>query len=36
MEPVSNFILLERYAEKRDAASWNAAMDEAKVGRKMN
>ena len=32
MEPVSNFILLERYAEKRDAASWNTAMDEALEG----
>ena len=29
MEPVSNFILLEKYGEKRDAASWNAALDEA-------
>ena len=32
MEPVSNFILLEKYGEKRDAASWNAALDEALVG----
>jgi Family of unknown function (DUF6399) len=29
MEPVSNFILLEKYGDKRDAASWNAALDEA-------
>lgn len=28
MEPVSNFILLEKYGEKRDAATWNAALDE--------
>lgn len=29
MEPVSNFILLEEYAEKRDAKTWNKHMDEA-------
>lgn len=29
MEPVSNFILLEKYQEKRDAATWNAALDKA-------
>jgi len=29
IEPVSNFILLEQYSEKRDAASWNKAMDAA-------
>jgi len=29
IEPVSNFILLERYAERRDAASWTTAMAEA-------
>lgn len=32
MEPVSNFILLEKYGEKRDAATWNAALDEALAG----
>ena len=32
MEPVSNFILLEKYYEKRDAATWNAALDEALAG----
>jgi len=32
MEPVSNFIFLEKYGEKRDAASWNAALDEALAG----
>ncbi len=26
IEPVSNFILLEEYAEKRDAKTWNARM----------
>lgn len=29
MEPVSGFIVLERYAEARDAATWTSAMDEA-------
>jgi Family of unknown function (DUF6399) len=29
IEPVSNFILLEQYAEKRDEQSWNKAMVEA-------
>jgi hypothetical protein len=28
IEPVSNFILLEKYSEKRDAESWSAAMKE--------
>jgi hypothetical protein len=28
IEPVSNFILTEKYSEKRDAASWSAAMGE--------
>ncbi len=32
MEPVSNFILLEKYGDKRDAASWNTALDEALQG----
>ena len=32
MEPVSNFILLEKYGEKRDAASWNIALDETLAG----
>lgn len=32
MEPVSNFILLEKYGEKRDATSWNMALDEALAG----
>ncbi len=32
MEPVSNFVLLEGYADKRDAETWNAAMDEATDG----
>lgn len=32
MEPVSNFILLEKYGERRDAATWNAALDEALAG----
>ncbi|WP_155067080.1 helix-turn-helix domain-containing protein [Piscirickettsia salmonis] len=32
IEPASNFILLEKYSEKRDAASWNAEMDEALSG----
>ena len=29
IEPVSNFILLEAYAEGRDAATWTAALNEA-------
>ncbi len=29
IEPVSDFILLERYAEHRDAATWDAAVREA-------
>jgi hypothetical protein len=29
IEPVSNFILVERYSERRDAASWTEAMAEA-------
>ena len=29
IEPVSNFIILEEYAAKRDAPTWNAAVDEA-------
>ena len=29
IEPVSNFLILEAYAEKRDAATWNAAVDAA-------
>jgi hypothetical protein len=29
IEPVSNFILLEQYADGRDAATWNAALAEA-------
>jgi len=32
IEPVSNFILLERYVERRDAKTWNTAMDEAMQG----
>ena len=32
IEPASNFILLEKYSEKRDAASWNTEMDEALYG----
>jgi hypothetical protein len=32
IEPVSNFILLERYDEKRDAATWNSRMTEAMEG----
>ena len=28
IEPVSNFILTEKYSEKRDAKSWSAAMKE--------
>ena len=29
IEPVSNFLILEQYAAKRDAPTWNAAVDEA-------
>jgi hypothetical protein len=29
IEPVSNFILLEQYADGRDASTWNAALTEA-------
>ena len=29
IEPVSNFLILEEYAAKRDAPPWNAAVDEA-------
>ena len=32
MEPVSNFILLEEYAEKRDTATWDAALGAATRG----
>ena len=32
LEPVSNFILLERYAEDRSAATWTQALDEALRG----
>lgn len=32
IEPVSGFILLERYSERRDAATWNDAMAEAVTG----
>jgi hypothetical protein len=32
MEPVSKFILLEGYAERRDAATWNAALARALAG----
>lgn len=32
IEPVSNFILLEQYAEGRDAATWTAALNEALLG----
>lgn len=32
IEPVSNFILLEKYEERRDSASWNMALDEALRG----
>ena len=28
MEPISNFILLEKYSEKRDAASWTTNIEE--------
>ena len=29
IEPVSNYLILEQYAAKRDAPTWNAAVDEA-------
>jgi hypothetical protein len=32
MDPVSNFILVEQYSEKRDADSWNTVMDVALEG----
>jgi Family of unknown function (DUF6399) len=32
IEPVSNFILLEEYGEKRDAESWNKALGAATLG----
>ncbi len=32
MEPVSNFILVEKYAANRDAATWNGALREALSG----
>jgi hypothetical protein len=32
IEPISTFILLERYGEKRDTAAWNAGMTEAPNG----
>jgi len=32
IEPESNFILLERYVERRDAETWNTRMDEALEG----
>jgi len=32
IEPVSNFILTEKYSEKRDAESWSAAMKEGLEG----
>lgn len=32
IEPVSNFILLEKYSDKRDAESWSEAMGEATEG----
>ena len=32
MEPVSNFLLVEQYAARRDAATWNAAVGQALVG----
>jgi len=32
IEPVSNFILLERYVDRRDAETWNKAMGEALGG----
>src|SRR5205823_3482982 len=32
IEPVSNFIVLERYAQRRDAATWTSAMKQALDG----
>lgn len=32
IEPVSNFILAERYVKRRDAQTWNATLDEALQG----
>ena len=32
LEPISNFILLERYAEDRSAATWTQALEEALQG----
>ncbi len=32
IEPASNFILLERYVERRDAETWNTQMDKALEG----
>src|SRR2546421_502392 len=32
IEPVSNFILVEKYADNRDESSWNGAMREAVEG----
>jgi hypothetical protein len=32
IEPVSNFLLLEQYATRRDAATWNAAIHQALAG----
>ena len=32
IDPASNFILLERYVERRDAETWDTAMDEALRG----
>ncbi len=32
MEPVSGFVLAEEYSEKRDAATWDATLDEARQG----
>src|SRR5437867_8588269 len=32
IEPVSNFILVEKYAERRDEGSWNGAMTQAVDG----
>ncbi len=32
IEPASNFILLERYVERRDAETWNTTLDEALQG----
>jgi hypothetical protein len=32
IEPVSNFLVVEQYASRRDAATWNAAVHQALVG----